>query len=269
MDAVDDKVVFSQLPSIEKCAARTRKRKLSSSGSNCSVAISVKPEPPPPISVNTQLMCPGTNVQPPDQESPLEDDISPPPTILSSHSNSLNMDVSDGASQHASDSGGDTCQLQCIRFSPFQPHLWHTLCDQSLHEMYAILFGTTARIFNEFPPLHRPVPHYRVDADKGFNFSGSDDAFVCQKKNHFQVTCHAQIQGGSSGITDTTSALFLRTSVGFEKIKSFHLHFYGVKLEAPTQMIRVEQSQSDRSKKPFHPVLLVFFLLPGWFVRLI
>lgn len=125
-----------------------------------------------------------------------------------------------------------------------------------------------ARTFNEFPPLHRPVPHYRVDADKGFNFSGSDDAFVCQKKNHFQVTCHAQIQGGSSGITDTTSALFLRTSVGFEKIKSFHLHFYGVKLEAPTQMIRVEQSQSDRSKKPFHPVLLVFFLLLGWFVRL-
>ena len=32
-----------------------------------------------------------------------------------------------------------------------------------------------------------PVPHYRVDADKGFNFSNADDAFVCQKKNHFQV----------------------------------------------------------------------------------
>lgn len=33
----------------------------------------------------------------------------------------------------------------------------------------------------------RPIPHYRVDADKGFNFSNVDDAFVCQKKNHFQV----------------------------------------------------------------------------------
>jgi len=32
-----------------------------------------------------------------------------------------------------------------------------------------------------------PIPHYRVDADKGFNFSNADDAFVCQKKNHFQV----------------------------------------------------------------------------------
>jgi len=31
------------------------------------------------------------------------------------------------------------------------------------------------------------LPSYRVDADKGFNFSNTDDAFVCQKKNHFQV----------------------------------------------------------------------------------
>jgi hypothetical protein len=36
--------------------------------------------------------------------------------------------------------------------------------------------------------ITRPVPHYRVDADKGFNFSNADDAFVCQKKNHFQVS---------------------------------------------------------------------------------
>jgi len=27
-----------------------------------------------------------------------------------------------------------------------------------------------------------------VDADKGFNFAVSDDTFVCQKKNHFQVS---------------------------------------------------------------------------------
>lgn len=56
---------------------------------------------------------------------------------------------------------------QCIRFHPFQQTSWHALCDHNLKEL--------------------PVPHYRVDADKGFNFSNSDDAFVCQKKNHFQV----------------------------------------------------------------------------------
>ncbi|XP_033610855.1 myelin regulatory factor isoform X3 [Cryptotermes secundus] len=116
---------------------------------------------------------------------------------------------------------------QCIRFQPFQQTAWHVLCDQNLKEL--------------------PVPHYRVDADKGFNFSNADDAFVCQKKNHFQITCHAQLQG---------DAQFVKTPEGLKKISSFHLHFYGVKVESPTQTIKVEQSQSDRSKKPFHPVLV-------------
>ncbi|XP_069702809.1 myelin regulatory factor isoform X2 [Periplaneta americana] len=116
---------------------------------------------------------------------------------------------------------------QCIRFQPFQQTAWHVLCDQNLKEL--------------------PVPHYRVDADKGFNFSNADDAFVCQKKNHFQITCHAQLQG---------DAQFVKTPEGLKKIASFHLHFYGVKVESPTQTIKVEQSQSDRSKKPFHPVLV-------------
>ncbi|XP_076254672.1 uncharacterized protein LOC143192835 isoform X3 [Rhynchophorus ferrugineus] len=116
-------------------------------------------------------------------------------------------------------------QYQCIRFSSFQQSNWHTLCDQNLTEL--------------------STPHYRVDADKGFNFSNADDAFVCQKKNHFQITCHVQLLG---------DAQFVKTPDGFQKISSFHLHFYGVKHDCPTQTIRVEQSQSDRSKKPFHPV---------------
>ncbi|XP_063925121.1 myelin regulatory factor isoform X2 [Zophobas morio] len=118
-------------------------------------------------------------------------------------------------------------QYQCIRFNPFQQSQWHSLCDQNLTEL--------------------PIPHYRVDADKGFNFSNADDAFVCQKKNHFQITCHVQLLG---------DAQFVKTPDGFQKISSFHIHFYGVKHDCPTQTIRVEQSQSDRSKKPFHPVLV-------------
>lgn len=99
---------------------------------------------------------------------------------------------------------------------------------------------------DNFFNVPRPVPHYRVDADKGFNFSNADEAFVCQKKNHFQITCHVQLIG---------DAQFVKTTEGLQKINSFHLHFYGVKYDCPTQTIRVEQSQSDRSKKPFHPVL--------------
>ncbi|ERL90242.1 myelin regulatory factor-like protein isoform X2 [Dendroctonus ponderosae] len=118
-------------------------------------------------------------------------------------------------------------QYQCIRFSPFQQANWHTLWGQDLTEL--------------------STPHYKVDADKGFNFSNADDAFVCQKKNHFQITCHVRLLG---------NAQFVKTPEGLQKISSFHLHFYGVKHDCPTQTIRVEQSQSDRSKKPFHPVLV-------------
>lgn len=94
--------------------------------------------------------------------------------------------------------------------------------------------------------IFRVIPHFRVDADKGFNFSNSDDAFVCQKKNHFQITCHVQLHG---------NGVYVKTQTGLEKVRTFHLHFYGVKLETPAQTIRIEQSQSDRSKKPFYPVL--------------
>ncbi|XP_043289934.1 myelin regulatory factor-like protein isoform X2 [Venturia canescens] len=144
------------------------------------------------------------------------------------HSCSSSSAVLDGDEVNGDNSYIDA-SYQCIRFHPFQQTSWHALCDHNLKEL--------------------PTPHYRVDADKGFNFSNSDDAFVCQKKNHFQITCHAQLQG---------EAVFVRTGEGLKKISSFQLHFYGVKVESPTQTIRVEQSQSDRSKKPFHPVVAGF-----------
>lgn len=187
--------------------ANTRKRKLSQADIGTSI---VKPEPGSSLSPICQQHL--------DPDSPVSTNLPAISSNLSIPDTSLDSSVQNPDST-------DPCPLQCIRFTPFQQQNWHVLCDQSLQEL--------------------PVPHYRVDADKGFNFSNSDDAFVCQKKNHFQITCHAQLQG---------AAAFVRTSSGLEKIKSFHLHFYGVKLEAPNHTIRVEQSQSDRSKKPFHPV---------------
>ncbi|CAH2988312.1 unnamed protein product [Chilo suppressalis] len=120
---------------------------------------------------------------------------------------------------------GDEPPLQCIRFAPFQQNVWHTLYDCNLK------------------PL--PPPSYVVGADKGFNYSQIDEAFVCQKKNHFQVTCQIQMQ---------CDPHYVKTNEGFKKINNFCLHFYGVKAEDPSQEVRVEQSQSDRTKKPFHPV---------------
>ncbi|KPM07882.1 hypothetical protein QR98_0063900 [Sarcoptes scabiei] len=116
---------------------------------------------------------------------------------------------------------------QCIRFTPFNTNLSCLLFDADFKEIPAI--------------------SYRVDADKGFNFSNADDAFVCQKKNHFQVTIHIQTIANPIYVKSPESPMM-------HKIDHFYLHFYGVKVESPTQTIKVEQSQSDRSKKAFHPV---------------
>lgn len=124
-----------------------------------------------------------------------------------------------------SSNGYDSGVYQVIKWQKFEDSRWATLTDANLKDL--------------------PAPQYRVDADKGFNFSVSDDSFVCQKKNHFQITCHIGITGDPK---------YVRTPEGVKKIDSYCLHFYGIKLESPSQAIKIEQSQSDRSKKPFKPV---------------
>ena len=69
--------------------------------------------------------------------------------------------------------------------------------------------------------VSRTTIRYRVDADKGFNFSVPDDSFVCQKKNHFQVTVHMGIDGVPK---------YVRTPDGVKKVDNFYLHFHGIKV---------------------------------------
>ncbi|XP_062299871.1 myelin regulatory factor-like protein [Scomber scombrus] len=89
------------------------------------------------------------------------------------------------------------------------------------------------------------LPAYQVDTDKGFNYSTADEAFVCQKKNHFQVTVHIGV---------AAEPRYIRTPSGLQEVDHFQIKVFGVKLEAPTNQVTIEQSQPDRSKKPFHPV---------------
>ncbi|XP_064878158.1 myelin regulatory factor-like protein [Oncorhynchus nerka] len=131
---------------------------------------------------------------------------------------------SDGATD-----GVGTYQL--LTWDRYQPGLWTPLYNSN----YDIL----------------PSPGYHVDTDKGFNYSTADESFVCQKKNHFQVTVHVGMAG---------DPLYVKTPNGPAPIESFHVKVFGVKLEAQTHKVTIEQSQPDRSKKPFLPVKVS---LPG------
>lgn len=115
-----------------------------------------------------------------------------------------------------------------IRFTQFYPEKW--------------LKMTTARLAEIGPP------QMIVTADKGFNFSAQDDAFIVQKKNHFQVTCDVVLDG--------TPRFVKRPDGTLQEISYLQVSFYGIKSDIPSTQIKIEQSQADRSKKEFVPVKL-------------
>uniref|UniRef100_A0A8C5L9H4 Myelin regulatory factor-like protein n=1 Tax=Jaculus jaculus TaxID=51337 RepID=A0A8C5L9H4_JACJA len=112
-----------------------------------------------------------------------------------------------------------------LKWQPYQSVPWHSLLNSHYEKL--------------------PDVGYRVVTDKGFNFSPVDEAFVCQKKNHFQITIHIQVWG---------SPKFVKTQMGLKPIETFYLKAFGIKVEATNQIIAIEQSQADRSKKFFNPV---------------
>ncbi|XP_074020302.1 myelin regulatory factor-like protein [Numenius arquata] len=133
------------------------------------------------------------------------------------------------AEMHEYDSDGQNAALekccQALTWQPYQTSQWNSLFNSN---------------YEKLPPVG-----YHIVTDKGFNFSTTDDAFVCQKKNHFQITVHIGITGHPK---------YVKTQLGGKPIEKFYLKAFGIKVEAPNQTIAIEQSQSDRSKKTFHPV---------------
>ncbi|XP_074077149.1 myelin regulatory factor-like protein [Macrotis lagotis] len=111
-----------------------------------------------------------------------------------------------------------------LKWQPYHATPWHSLLNSHYEQL--------------------PDIGYSVVTDKGFNFSVADEAFVCQKKNHFQITVHVQVWG---------SPRFVKTQMGLKPIEMFYLKAFGVKVEATNQIITIEQSQPDRSKRIFNP----------------
>ncbi|KAG9490303.1 hypothetical protein GDO78_005930 [Eleutherodactylus coqui] len=131
---------------------------------------------------------------------------------------------------HGYDSDGQTVSsidksYQSLTWKPYQTSYWSSLYNARAEQI--------------------PAVGYQVITDKGFNFSTVDDAYVCQKKNHFQVTVHIRVLGNPK---------YLKTQLGLSPVDRFYVKVFGVKVEAMNQTITIEQSQSDRSKRPFNPV---------------
>ena len=92
-------------------------------------------------------------------------------------------------------------------------------------------------------------PSFKVVADKGFFYSKFDNAFICQKKNHFQVTVQTSLE-----MMPAYCKLNNGNETTFHEIKEFQLQLYGVKEESHLQAIQVKQSSSDRKPLDYKPV---------------
>ncbi len=103
-----------------------------------------------------------------------------------------------------------------IRFDTFEPHQCHRLASAGLVELAS--------------------PRLAAVADKGFNFSSVDDAFIAQKKNHFQITCVVE----SSADVPLSDFHFVTTSAGLKEISYLEMNFYGVKQDVPGSCIKVK-----------------------------
>lgn len=121
--------------------------------------------------------------------------------------------------------GSTLGSYQLLTWDQYRPGQWSMVFDGSYQTVSA--------------------PAYHVDTDKGFTYSAADEAFVCQKKNHFQVTVHIGV---------AAELQYVRTPSGPQEVDHFQIKVFGVKLESPSHHVTIEQSQPDRSKKPFHPV---------------
>uniref|UniRef100_UPI0037E70BE0 myelin regulatory factor-like protein n=1 Tax=Semicossyphus pulcher TaxID=241346 RepID=UPI0037E70BE0 len=131
-------------------------------------------------------------------------------------------------------SGGGSPSLgtnQLLTWDQYRPEHWSTVYNGSYQTV--------------------SPPAYHVDTDKGFIYSAADETFICQKKNHFQVTVHIGV---------AAEPQYVRTPSGPQQVDHFQIKVFGIKLESPSHQVTIEQSQPDRSKKPFHPVRVS---LPG------
>ncbi|XP_019753034.1 myelin regulatory factor-like protein isoform X2 [Hippocampus comes] len=112
-----------------------------------------------------------------------------------------------------------------LSWETFRSADWNAVLDSNSHVMH--------------PPL------LAVSTDKGFNFSPADEAFVCQKKNHFQVTVQVGV---------ATEPSYVRTPRGVRQLDHLDINVFGVKMESPEHRVPMEQSQPDRTKRPLRPV---------------
>ncbi|XP_046840657.1 myelin regulatory factor-like [Xenia sp. Carnegie-2017] len=114
---------------------------------------------------------------------------------------------------------------RAIRWTKCDTEEWHKIYESSVQ--------------SEEPCLH-------ITCDKGLSFSPAESVFICQKKNHFQISLNLEMVFGNATLVEVDGA--------FERVNFCKIHLYALKAESPQKKVNIEQSSADRSKRPYVPV---------------
>ena len=136
-----------------------------------------------------------------------------------------------------------------------------TGCHQGVSEVPTLRWQAQARSKHCWQPVldASGKPHasgelaleLNIQADKGFVYSPLDKAFVCQRKNHFQLSV-------SLPAADTREALYIDAGPGkpLHALTDVFVYVHACKVEDSASIIQVEQASSNRSRAPFEPIRL-------------
>lgn len=128
--------------------------------------------------------------------------------------------------------------------------------DGQEHDVFAEASQRVQWVPNEMDTWHRvfdaqmaeiPQPGFRAEVEKGFKHCKEMESWVCQKKNHFQISLAVKMQAQPA---------FVSTRSGLLKVSGLFVNVHGIKLPVmggQSAVTPLEQSLSDRSKQPFAP----------------
>lgn len=150
----------------------------------------------------------------------------------------------------------DECnQQKTIRFGPFETRTWSTLYDQNQRELSPWKVNVVAdKGFNYSGKIS--TTDFNVEMIKNLrtnlmkNYLASDNCFVNQKKNHFQITVLIK------ATNESPPCYVMSADRNLHEVTGFKLAFSGVKSEMVSSEIQIRQSQTDRKPIPHDPVQL-------------
>ena len=116
-----------------------------------------------------------------------------------------------------------------LQWEEYHQHPWQPIVDE---------FGRPAG------PLQ-----LEINVDKGFAYSPLDKAFVCQRKNHFQLAV---------SMLASNQPRFIQSAPGrpLYALKDVFVYTYGYKVENAASIVQIEQANVDRSRTNFEPLRL-------------